>query len=264
MYKRQDLDLGIIQFIYEAGTTAVAGNVTSKPALGSDTVPALILNIEALETTEEALDIRATESDFTIAAGDGRATALEVTFEGGDLLSIDYLADPANGEFTGNLVANITEPLPALSETSATSGAAPALGPGSLSINATLSDNIFPTNIEGFFTATLRLGVGVIPPPFEVPDVVGLSEAEAEAELEAEGFIVGEIFYVEACSVAPGTVLDQDPDAGSNLPAGSEVDLTVSQCTASSDNAIPTLSEWGMILMIALLALIGGRRIWRS
>ena len=106
-----------------------------------------------------------------------------------------------------------------------------------------------------------------VPPSGEVPDVEGESVDDAVAELEAEGYVV-ETVNVVNCSVPPGTVVDQDPDAGTSLPSGSTVTLTVAICPTGPDGstvrAIPTLSEWGMILMIALLAFIGGRRIWRS
>jgi hypothetical protein len=262
-----DGELGFIRFAFEQGTTAVAGTATSKPALGNATVPALILDV-TVDSTEDSLNIRVTDSDFTVPATTGLATSLRVLFETEGTLSIDYLADPANGEFTGSNITNITEILPALSRNDSNSGAAPALAPGSVSIVASLLDTGGASNLEGFFAATLSLDDGISPPPFQVPDVVGLSEAEAEAELEAEGFIVGETFFVENCIVTPRTVLGQDPDAGTPLPAGSQVDLTVStasDCVSITDStSVPTLSEWGMILMIALLVLLGGRRFWRS
>jgi hypothetical protein len=259
-----DLEAGFIRFLFEDGTTAVIGTATSKPVLGNDSVPALILNIEAVETTEDSLDLRATESGFTVlATTDNVAAAIEILFEVTGTLSIEYLADPANGEFTGNTIANIVELLPALSETRLTTGNAPALAPGSLSINASLVDTGLGT-IEGRFSAAVDL-TGGLAPPFMVPDVVGLSEAEAEAELEAEGLRVGAIIEQENCAVPPRTVLDQDPDAGTNLPAGSPVDLTVAVCTAAAPAAhsVPTLSQWAMILMMALLAIVGGWRVWR-
>ncbi|MBK5224439.1 MAG: Stk1 family PASTA domain-containing Ser/Thr kinase [Acidimicrobiia bacterium] len=61
----------------------------------------------------------------------------------------------------------------------------------------------------------------------EVPPVIGLTEAEATAELEAEGFtVVPE--RVENVDVESGRVFDQDPEAGETAPKGSEVVITVS------------------------------------
>jgi hypothetical protein len=255
-----DADGGFIRFLFDDGTTAVSGTATSKPLLGNASVPALILNIEFVETTEDKLDLRATDSDFTVSATTAnQVVALEILFDVTGALSIDYLADPANGEFTGTTIANILEPLPALSETRLATGAAPALAPGSLSINASLVDTGLG-RIEGRFSAAVDL-TGGLAPPFIVPDVVGLSEVEAEAELEAGGFRVGAIIEQGICEVTRGTVLDQDPDAGTNLPAGSPVDLTV--CTAvAAVAAVPTLSHWALILLMALLAIVGGWRIW--
>ena len=107
------------------------------------------------------------------------------------------------------------------------------------------------------------------PSTLTVPDVVGQDVTTATATLEAEGFVVGARIQQQNCIVPVGTVLDQNPDAGTDASPGSTVDLTVSACSGSalpgaSATAVPTLSEWAMILMIALLAFIGGRRIWRS
>ena len=256
-----DGEAGFIRFAFELDGLAIAGSASSKDVVGSATTPALILNVAAFEYAG-SLDISVTDTDFSAAAQTANAWVLNAGIDGGDTITFQYFADTANTEFgTATTIATIGPfPSPLLTQSITDFGASSDVG--SLTMVASLDEGIgFP--FEGTFTMVLTQdGGGGI--DFPVPNVLGLSEAEAEAELVAAGFIVGEIFYVEACSVASGTVLDQDPDAGVNAPPGSEVDLTVSQCTASSDNAIPTLSEWGMIMMIALLALIGGRRIWRS
>jgi hypothetical protein len=60
-----------------------------------------------------------------------------------------------------------------------------------------------------------------------VPDLVGASIEEAADQLEAEELVLGEVTFTEAApEVVPGTVLDQDPQAGATVQAGDAVDLT--------------------------------------
>ena len=64
-------------------------------------------------------------------------------------------------------------------------------------------------------------------PPTPVPDVVGETEAAGIATLEAAGFIVA--VATAYSSVAPaGTIISQDPAAGSTPGTGATVTITVS------------------------------------
>ncbi|MCA1903204.1 MAG: PASTA domain-containing protein, partial [Candidatus Hydrogenedens sp.] len=58
-----------------------------------------------------------------------------------------------------------------------------------------------------------------------VPDVVGLSQSEAENEIESSGMNVGAI--IEECSdtVPSGNVISQDPLSGQQVPPGTPVNL---------------------------------------
>lgn len=61
-----------------------------------------------------------------------------------------------------------------------------------------------------------------------LPDLIGQTQQEAVAIIQATGaepIIIG----VSATNTPPGTVLDQDPDTGTNVGAGDIVRLTVSQ-----------------------------------
>ncbi|MHC4989011.1 MAG: PASTA domain-containing protein, partial [Planctomycetota bacterium] len=60
-----------------------------------------------------------------------------------------------------------------------------------------------------------------------IPDVVGLDETTAEATLVAANYVVGTKTYVCDASAA-GTVLSQNPTAGTSAPLGTAVDLTIS------------------------------------
>lgn len=62
--------------------------------------------------------------------------------------------------------------------------------------------------------------------PYTVPDVEGMSEADAEAALEAEGYAVTTAWYTTE-DIEEGTAVSTDPAAGSELNSGSEVTLYI-------------------------------------
>ena len=61
-----------------------------------------------------------------------------------------------------------------------------------------------------------------------VPNVVGLSEAEAETALDAFGLLKGVLSYAYSDTVPEGSVISQTPVAGTSVAAGSAVDLVIS------------------------------------
>ncbi|MFB9659428.1 PASTA domain-containing protein [Glycomyces mayteni] len=65
-------------------------------------------------------------------------------------------------------------------------------------------------------------------PPLNVPDVVGLSQEDATAALEAEGLAAGAVTQRHSDSIPEGSVIEQSP--GADAPAGPDdpVDLVVS------------------------------------
>jgi len=64
--------------------------------------------------------------------------------------------------------------------------------------------------------------------PVYMPDLSGMTRAEAEAAVEAAGLHVGEVTEVFSDTVPAGYLTDQDPPAGLPMTAGSSVDITVS------------------------------------
>jgi serine/threonine-protein kinase len=70
------------------------------------------------------------------------------------------------------------------------------------------------------------------PQPVPVPDVVGLTEEEARAELEDAGFEVGSVTPRES-EEEEGTVVDQSPSGGTEARPGSAVELVVSSGPAT-------------------------------
>ena len=66
------------------------------------------------------------------------------------------------------------------------------------------------------------------PAPVTVPDVVGLSGAQAQTDIEAAGLTVGDVTEQYSDSVPADNVISQDPAAGSSVAPGSPVNLVVS------------------------------------
>ena len=61
-----------------------------------------------------------------------------------------------------------------------------------------------------------------------VPDVVGMSEAEATSAITSAGLAVGTVDYEHSDTVPEGYVIGQSPPAGTSVDEGSNVDLTIS------------------------------------
>jgi len=73
---------------------------------------------------------------------------------------------------------------------------------------------------------TVAFWVSSGPPKITVPDVVGRSQGDAKAALEADGFTVSSD-YVAGWGTMPGDVVGQDPVAGTRGRAGDEVVIQV-------------------------------------
>ena len=80
-------------------------------------------------------------------------------------------------------------------------------------------------NVEEGSTVRLRVSTGA--PPVEVPSVVGQNLADAVTQLEGLGLVV-DVRPTESEDRPEGEVLDQDPDAGDEVDAGSTVVLEAS------------------------------------
>lgn len=62
-----------------------------------------------------------------------------------------------------------------------------------------------------------------------VPDVTGKDLATAQAELEAVGFVLGEVKEETSSSIEKGLVISTDPSARSNKAKGSKINLVLSK-----------------------------------
>jgi eukaryotic-like serine/threonine-protein kinase len=75
------------------------------------------------------------------------------------------------------------------------------------------------------------------PAQVRVPDVTGDSKRGAEAALGAVGLALGTVTRQVSSGQAAGSVLSQSPRAGSSVPTGSKVDVTIAK--ASNEVAVP-------------------------
>lgn len=62
---------------------------------------------------------------------------------------------------------------------------------------------------------------------FDIPLVIGQTQGTAENLIIAQGFLVGQVEFLEDSGRQVGTVVDQDPLPGPLLPAGTTIDLVV-------------------------------------
>jgi serine/threonine-protein kinase len=75
--------------------------------------------------------------------------------------------------------------------------------------------------------STVRLRVSSGAGTVEVPDVTNQDRASAASELEGAGLVVGSVTNQPDDRLEPGTVISQDPSAGSEVDRGSSVNLVV-------------------------------------
>jgi len=60
-----------------------------------------------------------------------------------------------------------------------------------------------------------------------VPDLVGKTREDAEGLIQQAGFVAGKIEYLKSSISKSGTVIEQDPKAGLEVPAGQKIDLII-------------------------------------
>lgn len=75
----------------------------------------------------------------------------------------------------------------------------------------------------------------------EVPDVVGMSEAEAVAALSQKGFVVNKTEGYDEY-IKEGNIITQSPQAGSKAPGGTTVTIRISQGAENAKVRVPDLT----------------------
>ncbi len=88
--------------------------------------------------------------------------------------------------------------------------------------------------------STVTPTIGVAPETVTVPaNLVGMTEQEARAALQAAGLTVGTVNQEENDDAEPGEVLATDPASGEDVPVGSAVNLAVA--VASDTVTVPSV-----------------------
>jgi len=87
--------------------------------------------------------------------------------------------------------------------------------------------------------SAVNLVVAGTPVVVIVPDVVGLPQATAESSITAVGLVVGVVNTASSDTVAVGSVISQNPSAGTSAAQGSAVDLVVSTGPAATTVVTP-------------------------
>jgi eukaryotic-like serine/threonine-protein kinase len=96
-----------------------------------------------------------------------------------------------------------------------------------------------PAETEVRAGAAVTIIVSSGPAQVGVPDVIGQSRAAAEASLTNVGLAVGAVSEETSSGQSPGNVLAQSPGAGSQLPDGGKVNLTLARAPATTPSAPP-------------------------
>ena len=81
------------------------------------------------------------------------------------------------------------------------------------------------------------------PTSVNVPDVVGVTQAAATAELTGEGLVVGTVTTQSSTAVSSGSVISQNPAADASVASGSAVNLVVSSGPAPPPPSFSCFSE---------------------
>ncbi|MEN6645081.1 MAG: Stk1 family PASTA domain-containing Ser/Thr kinase [Armatimonadia bacterium] len=123
-------------------------------------------------------------------------------------------------------------PSPAPTRTAPTTGAraVPERNPGSVAAATALAVIIAIMALLGVgWLVTKAFYPGTTARKVEVPSVKGLSQAEAQKLIEARGLHVGKVSFEEDDTAPEGTVLQQVPDIGEQVEAGTAVALVISR-----------------------------------
>ena len=87
-------------------------------------------------------------------------------------------------------------------------------------------------NSEALLGDTVLIVVSMGPAPVEVPELIGMTADQAEAELSERGLEISTTTQAVADASQNGIVIDQDPRAGEMLLPGTTVSVTIGEYTA--------------------------------
>jgi len=138
-------------------------------------------------------------------------------------------------DFTGSTLAQAQDALDQLGlESRVLEQESSEAAPGIVIGQAPAPNTVVPKGVMVLLT------VAKAPANTPVPSVTGLSRSDAQAALTTSGLALGAVAEEGSTDVAPGTVLTQDPVAGTTVPEGAEVNLTVA--VAGGPSIVPNVS----------------------
>ena len=76
---------------------------------------------------------------------------------------------------------------------------------------------------------------------YQVPNLVGVGERDADLQLQTQKLKMGRISYVSSASAPEGSVISHRPGSGSRLHIGQSVDLDISSGSPLDPKTIPSL-----------------------
>lgn len=103
---------------------------------------------------------------------------------------------------------------------------------GSFAVAVQVSDGKGGTDSQGF-----AIQVSAPPPTVQVPNLVGLTQAQATAALASARLILGGVTEARSSTVPAGTVIGQEPDAGSTVAPSTAVAIVLSMGDVPPDPA---------------------------
>lgn len=112
-------------------------------------------------------------------------------------------------------------------------------GSREVSPTETTTYTIIVTGDEGTASASATV---VVSSTITVPDVIGMSQAEAEAAIAAAGLVVGNITEMSTTDVPQGRVFNQNPRGGSVVSAHDAVDISISLGIITTDPKVTLIS----------------------
>jgi RHS repeat-associated protein len=232
----------VIQLIINDGTDDSAPDTVS--VVARVTVPNVVGSLEAdasaaIAAAQLALGALTSRHDDTVPAGRviTQTPAAGVIVNAGTLVDLEISLGPAPVA-----IPPVAGLLQADAETALT-GVGLAVGAITTEHHDTVAAGrvIRSAPVEGTmvpFGSAVDLVVSLGPTPVEVPDVAGLTLAEAQAALAAAGFVVGPTVNEASNTVPPGSVIRLIPAIGTAVPPGSTITIVV-----SSGPAAPVLTS---------------------
>ena len=100
------------------------------------------------------------------------------------------------------------------------------------------TDPVADTEVQIGDTVLIVVSLG--PAPVEVPELIGLNQAQAEAALDERGLNMTSTTELVADSSQHGRVIDQDPGPGETLFPGDTVEVTIGEFVAPTTTTVPT------------------------